>query len=125
MLAIAVWIAVLGWRAIEKAGYDACLSSLTVAISQNEDAIKLMAESADWRILSESEVHLVIRNLRPGDCGRIADPEFDMMGRRIHVALRRPSEEKRLTIILWSNGRDGIEGTADDVIMPYGEKIPR
>jgi hypothetical protein len=56
------------------------------------------------------------------DCGGIENQTLDLWNNRINVALRKPTN--RHGIIVWSNGADGKSGTEDDLVAPFGEKIP-
>lgn len=114
-----------GWRSMQEAAYMSCLSSLTDAVRKQEAAQAVANRSDRWTILSTDEVDTVTQNVRGGHCTDSMDPKRDLQGNRINIALRRESKENWPPIIIWSNGRDGISGTADDIVMPYGQTIPK
>ena len=119
------WLVVSGWRHMNDSAYASCLSSLTEAVRLNEPATKLGEKYEDWHTFSEDQVRLVLKDLKAGDCSQYEDVSLDLMGRPIRLALRKTEPNRWPSVIAWSDGRDGTEGTDDDVVMPYGQKIPR
>lgn len=111
------------WREMEDAGYESCIASISSKIEQSNITENLIGENRNWKILSEEEVIFLMSNIRGGDCGRFGDQTVDLWNRRINIALR--SREYPIHVIIWSNGQDGISGTDDDLVIPYGEKLPK
>lgn len=131
---IVIIVAVLGcvafalhfaWRAMAETAYESCVASLTDAIVRQDAAIRIQEQHETWKMLDDTEVDSVMSGIKPGDCARAEDPKLDLWHNKIHIALRRASKENWPSIIVWSDGRDGIPGTADDIIMPFGQEIPR
>jgi hypothetical protein len=89
-----------------------------------------IALDADWRGLGPAEYDQVMSRVKSegsldrgrsywDEAGRFVDP----WGRPYHIAGRvRPSGQ--VEFIIWSSGRDGVSGSADDVVSPYGAKAP-
>ena len=113
------------WQSMNAAAYDACVASLTDDIWHQQETKDLAERSTGWKILSKDEIDLVIKNVKGGDCSQSADLRFDPQKHRVNVAIRKDERGAWPPIIIWSNGPDGEEGTEDDVVMPYGLKIPR
>lgn len=81
---------------------------------------------AEWSVLNESDsarVILAASKIHPFDCSRVAPggPQFDFWVRPLQVGVRK-SSEGRLEFRVWSKGRDGVSGTTDDLVSPWGEK---
>jgi len=83
----------------------------------------LFPVSDDWKILSESETTFSMQNIRGSDCGGFNNPILDLWNHRINIALRKSSSYPQ--IIIWSNGKDNISGTNDDLVIPYGQTVPK
>jgi hypothetical protein len=66
-----------------------------------------------------------MQNVRGGDCAGFDDPKLDLQENRINIAIRKEEQGRWPPIVVWSNGRDGISRTSDDVVMPFGQEIPR
>ena len=73
--------------------------------------------------MSEEEVNSLTSDVRGYDCGKNNNQNLDIWNRKINIALRKPTD--KIEIILWSNGRDGILGTNDDLVIPYGQTVPK
>jgi len=120
-----IYMIVVGVRSVLETGYASCVSSLTDAILKQEVAIAIQEKHENWKILDDAQLDLVMSAVKPGDCNPNSDPKFDYWGNRIHVALRKESKDRWPPIIVWSDGRDGISNTEDDIVMPYGQAIPK
>lgn len=116
---------IIGMRSVVDTGYASCVSSLTDGILKQEAAVAIQEKHEDWKILDDAELDLVMSGLKPGDCVPDSDPKFDYWDNRIHVALRKASKDRWPPIIVWSDGRDGKSNTEDDIVMPYGQTIPK
>jgi hypothetical protein len=110
------------WQESEKAAYESCIASITGEIQKLESAKNLFPTNNDWKILSESEITLLMQNIRGTDCGGFNNPALDLWNHRINIALKSSNYPQ---IIIWSNGKDNISGTDDDLIIPYGQKVPK
>lgn len=111
------------WQYFDESGYVSCLYSVAGEIEMLDKTKSLSAKSSDWKILSEEEVIALMSQIHGYDCGKTSNQTLDMWSHRINIALRRPN--RRLEISVWSNGRDNISGTNDDLVFPYGEKPPQ
>jgi hypothetical protein len=112
------------WIAMREAAYPSCLGSIATGIQETE-AVKDLTPSngADWKVLSEKEVDLLLSQFQPGDCLGFENTAVDFWGNRIQVALRAPTGG--FDIKVWSRGPDGISSTEDDLVIPWGEKPPQ
>jgi len=81
--------------------------------------IKLDARES-WRELTKEEINLVIAQDGSRDCGSSQDI-LDQM----HIAIGDVNKVSPLRIRVWISGRDGISGTGDDLIIPWGENSGR
>jgi len=73
--------------------------------------------------LGESEITFSMQNVRGTNCGGFNNPALDLWNHRINIALGKSSKYPQM--IIWSNGKDNISGTDDDLIVPYGQKVPK
>ena len=83
----------------------------------------LTSKNNNWKILNEDEVNSLMQQVHGRNCVRSDNPSLDSWNHRLNIALRKPKDFQ--DIIIWTNGRDGISGTEDDLVMPYGEKVPQ
>lgn len=116
---------IVGWRSMKETAYESCLASMMGPILRQKALDKTDEQSEAWRILDDAELDLLMSRTRPTDCGGVNDLKLDRWNNKIHIALRKNNNENWPPIVIWSNGRDGIENTSDDIIAPYGQKIPR
>jgi len=42
----------------------------------------------------------------------------------LKIAVRKNSKSGYM-VMVWSKGFDNISGTEDDIVIPYGEKVPQ
>lgn len=115
----------ISWRSMKESGYQSCLASMMGPIVMQKALDKTEEQSDSWRILGDEELEQVMSSVRPTDCAPSDDRKLDIWNNKIHIALRKNNKGNWPHIMIWSNGRDGIENTSDDLIVPYGEKIPR
>jgi hypothetical protein len=108
-----------GWRQLEEGGYYSCIASIASEIQKSDTAKSLSANNKDWKILSEKEVNSLMSQIHGNDCGRVSNQTLDIWNNKINIALRKPKDT--LEVIVWSKGSDEISGTADDLVIPYGE----
>ena len=113
------------WRNIRASGYDSCLASLVDQVRKRDSTRELAKRSPDWIILSADEVDHLMIDVKGPDCGGFDDSRLDFYGNRINIALRQESKDRWHWVIIWSNGADGVSGTEDDIVMPYGQTIPK
>ena len=90
----------------------------------------LTTADANWRVVTEAEYDRCVRQFLDAgfiDTGgkRPAKSETlrDRWGNRLHIAIRK-NHEGTFEYIVWSNGKDGVSGTADDIISPSDAKPP-
>ena len=119
----AAYLAYEIWRSMEDGGYLSCLSSIAGEIEMLDRTKSLTEQSNEWKILNEEEVDVLMSQIRGYDCGKYQNQTLDSWGRKINIALRKPSN--RIEIFVWSNGRDGVSGTKDDLVIPYGQPAPK
>ena len=125
VLSCLIYGAFAAWWEMNETAYWSCIASLTDKIEGQTAAAEIQAGNFDWKLLDDDEFDRVMSGVKGDDCGRFDDPKLDLQQKKIHIALRKKVEGRMPSIIIWSDGRDGISGTVDDVVMPYGEKIPR
>ncbi len=111
------------WQEAEESAYLSCLGSVNNEIQKSEFARSLFPTSDDWKILSESKLTFLMQNVRGSDCGRFNNPILDLWNHKINIALRNSSSYPQ--IIIWSNGKDNVSGTDDDLVIPYGQAVPK
>lgn len=112
------------YRYFVETGYPSCLGSLYAPIMRQKATQDLTETAYEWKTLSDAEFDLVMQDVRGGDCGNYDDPKLDAQGNRINIAVRRAQNDGSPTLMIWSNGRDEISGTDDDVFMPFGPRAP-
>ncbi len=127
------WL-ILAWLAWSKAQDSAvlsCVASLHQAIvdSSRKESATPLEVALEWKVLSADESHRLILSTTRGrsfDCGERDSQGLpvDPWGNQFRVAVRQSAESDKLEFRLWSNGRDEIPGTADDLVSPYGERAP-
>ena len=110
------------WRLMDENAYYSCISSIASEIQKSNAAKDLAANIKDWKILSEAEVNLLLSQVHGYDCS-VDNQTLDLWNNKLNIALRKPKD--RVETFVWSNGKDGISGTNDDLVVPYGEKIPQ
>ncbi len=110
------------WRNVVEGDYLSCLGSVSNEIQTLEATKDLTSKNNNWKILNDDEVNFLMQKVRGGDCGGFDNPILDIWNHRINIALRKSTEYPDM--IIWSNGRDNVSGTEDDLIMPYGKKVP-
>jgi hypothetical protein len=118
-----VYFGVTIWRSTRDTAYLSCVSSLTDKVLSQEKAQLWMAENKDWKILSEEEIDLLMANVKGSDCSGIGDTRYDFWNKRINIALRTRTD-KDFGIVIWSDGRDGLPATGDELVAPYGHEVP-
>ena len=119
LLAIAISLAYALWKSAEESAVLSCLSSIAAvtdkAISQSQIVI-----DGSWRELSQSEIENLLAENKYLDCW-----DQHIKTGKIHIAIGRVNKEKpQDKVKVWTNGDDGIQGTLDDLVIPYGEKAP-
>jgi hypothetical protein len=112
------------WRTLKEKAVLSCVSSVHQGI-QNLDLTEkdLHDLTSEWRFLGEAQSARIIAaasKIHRFDCsnGRSNGP-FDFWGKPLQVAVRKKPDEQ-LEFRVWSKGRDGISGTSDDLVSPYG-----
>ena len=107
---------------MKEGGYFSCISSIASEIQKLNATKDLAGNSKDWKILSGEEVNSLISKVHGYDCS-VDNQTLDIWNNKLNIALRKPKD--RIEIIVWSNGADKISGTSDDLVIPYGEKVPQ
>ena len=110
------------WENMTEAGYHSCVASIASKIHKLNSVEVLAANNKEWKILSESDVNFLMSQVQGYDCGGVDNQTFDPWSNRINIALKTTDI---VEIIVWSNGVDEISGTDDDLVIPYGEKVPQ
>lgn len=118
------------WRGAQDTAVGSCAASLHRSINELEGLGSIITEvGSEWRVLTEDEsVRLMLAASRSGsmDCGE-REPSglpLDEWGNRFKVAFRRSTRGDRLEFRIWSDGRDGISRTSDDIVSPYDVQVP-
>ena len=110
------------WRLMEENAYLSCISSIAGVIQKLDAAKELAGNNRNWKILSGGEVDLLLSQVHGYDCS-VDNQTLDLWNNKLNIALRKP--ENVVEILVWSNGRDEISGTEDDLVIPYSEKVPQ
>ena len=112
-----------GWHQLKEGGYYSCIASIASEVQKSDTAKNLAENNKDWKILSEEEVNSLMSQIHGNDCGEVGNQTIDIWNNKMNIALRKPKDT--VEFIVWSNGSDEISGTADDLVIPYGEKVPQ
>ncbi len=100
-------------------GISSCLYSVArqVEEAQKQNRFEIKGES---RELTQDEVKQLFAGRRIADCG---SDSFD--SGEIHIAIENLYQiAKQIKVKVWTNGDDGIQGTSDDLVVPFEEKAP-
>jgi hypothetical protein len=96
---------------------------------ENPEKVDSSSVSVNWKIVSEEDYQYLMDHVFDPymlDKGRMERSKetvlLDIWKNRIGIAYRKSDES--LEFILWSKGRDGIEGTEDDITSPYEAEVP-
>ncbi|HEX8148013.1 MAG TPA: type II secretion system protein GspG, partial [Pyrinomonadaceae bacterium] len=126
-------LAKAGWDSAMDTAVYACVASIhqsLVNFGEKSPRGTGIALGTDWRELGPPEYDQVMERVKSEgslDSGRSywneAGSFVDPWGRPYHIA-GRAMPGGRAEFIVWSNGRDGASGSADDVVSPYGAKPP-
>lgn len=111
------------WKSAEEGAYLSCISSAANKIQKSDEGKNLAEQNQDWKILSQNETDSLMSKIHGGDCGKYPNQTLDVWNQKINIALRKP--ENNVYVMVWSNGRDGISGTEDDLVIPWGDKAPK
>ena len=111
------------WRKSEESAYKSCIYSVASAIQNSEARKNLFLDNSNWKILNDEETDFLMSQIQGGDCSRFDNPTLDLWNHRINIALRNSISYPE--IVIWSNGRDGISRTDDDLVIPYKQSIPK
>ena len=122
--ALALWT--VSETARETAVWACIMSVHQGVLNLNPSEKDFPVARAEWSALSESDsarLILAVAQIHPPDCSRVAPggPQLDFWGRPLQIAVRK-SSGGRLEFRVWSKGRDGVSGTTDDLVSPWGEK---
>jgi len=96
---------------MEKAAEHSCLGSIHTEISKT-GYIQEVSASGVSRNLSREETAHVLSQIRPGDCDKT---NFDPA--QIHISINDEGGDTN-GVRIWTDGRDGLSGTNDDLVMP-------
>ncbi len=105
-------------------GYPSCLGSLHAPIWRQKATQDIANTVDDWKVLTDAEFDLVMQDVRGDDCKNFDDPKLDAQNNRINIAVRKANAGRYPAMIIWSNGRDEISGTDDDVVVPFDHRAP-
>lgn len=120
ILGVALVLIRSAWRDEQKGAVFSCVSSIAAALTHAEKAVDV---SSHWRLLHDGELADLLGS-RPGfDCARTSRPFADVWNNALQAAVRRHSSGG-LEFRVWSVGPDGRSNTPDDIVVPYGEKVP-
>jgi hypothetical protein len=107
-------------------------AALHQALFDNANTLKCLpaARTEGCRILTNAEYDQTIAELRTikpysfdAKDWQLGDTLRDEYGHRFRVA-RRKLPVRGFEFVVWSVGPDGLSGTDDDVVSPYGEHPP-
>jgi hypothetical protein len=118
ILCIFIFLGHLAWKRMKETAMLACLSSVAAEI--NKAMVKNNFEVGNQpRELTQVEVEQLLRLITPYDCSG-----SEVSSEEIHVAVGNVNKTSPLIKIkVWTNGADGTDGTDDDLVIPYGEKV--
>ena len=110
------FIAYKAWKNMKENALLSCLSSIhseiNRAVAQNKFEV-----ANQPRELTKSEVEQLLKQINAYDCGGL-----QFSSEQIHVAIGDVNKTSPFKIKVWTNGNDGIAGTDDDLVIPWGEK---
>lgn len=143
LLSVPAWLLILvltsachTWQQAQGTAEHSCLASIhkSIASLAQTEPIFITEVNSQWRALNDSELQQItsaISKLNSLDCGQKNPDNFliDKWSKPLTIVVRRiPNEplatSKNLEFMVWSNGRDGVAGTADDIVSPYGANLP-
>ena len=132
LLACFTFLLIHGRKASKKIAASSHVASIGAYLdSLNVSKFKTHFSSEKWTLLDESDYKWLGPALSEYgwvDNARLSqDPDkilFDYWGERIMIAGRKINANK-IDFMVWSKGPDCISGTADDIVCPYGSKIPK
>lgn len=104
-----------GYRSVKEGGDLSCISSSAGATGRAvaDHRIELNEKS---RELTGDEIKIILDEYKPGDCSRTEPTLKD-----IHIAIGEVNKVSKSPIRVWTNGRDGVSGTSDDLVIPWEE----
>ena len=107
------------FRQADEGAELSCLSSIAAAVGSAQKAGKIQLETGTTRELTKQETEsLLVGGV--GDCGRHKGA-FD----QVHIAIGNVNSVSLSRIRVWTNGRDGVSGTSDDLVIPWEENHPK
>jgi hypothetical protein len=116
------------WRKAQDEAMRSCIASVHQGIASLDSPLPKIADlGSQWKILNDAEREQLVSaawKVHSFDCSRTGSREFlrDNWGHPIEVGVRQINSEGQLEFRVWSKGRDGLSGTADDLVSPYGER---
>jgi hypothetical protein len=125
LLGVVIYSLSEAWQTSKAWAFNSCLYSVGQVVSDLplSEVRSVTSLSPEWKTLSDSEVERLLSKVRPYDCGGKGEPLSDPWGSRLGVALRQIDPTGRFEVRVWSNGRDRIVGTRDDIVVPSDERV--
>lgn len=115
------------WIITQRAILRSCISSIVGDVVEHSNQIGDFAQNGEnWYVLTDDETESVLSDERIsfGNCFQFKSQPQDMKEKKLKLAVRKNSEYG-YSVMVWSNGFDNISGTSDDLVIPYGEKVPQ
>ncbi|CAN5438111.1 hypothetical protein BH10ACI1_BH10ACI1_14210 [soil metagenome] len=109
------------WKITKAEILRECVSSVAGDIVEHWRATEdFSRNSENWYVLTDDEAKSVLSNemINFDGCRNLTSKPQDMKDKNLKIAF------KGSKIMVWSRGFDNISGTEDDILMPYGEKVP-
>lgn len=102
------------WLSSDEAAVLSCLSSINAATGSSTVAREILSGNST-RELTSNEISQILSE-RALDCSTV-----ELNPNELHVAVGNINAKSKNPVRVWQNGRDGISGTGDDLIIPYEE----
>ncbi len=116
-LCVIIFIGYLAWKRSQETAMLSCLSSISAEANKEISAKKFTVNNQP-RELTQSEVEQLLKQIKPYDCG-----SSQYSSEQIYVSVGDVNKNNPfIKIKVWMNGDDGIAGTDDDLVIPWGEK---
>ncbi len=105
------------WQNQRENAILSCLSSIANEVDKSVKQ-KQFEVNNQPRELTQAEVEKLLNQINAYDCG-----QSQISSEKIHIAIGDVNKTSLFKIKVWTNGIDGIAGTDDDLVIPYGEKV--
>ncbi|MDQ4120298.1 MAG: hypothetical protein M3209_02380 [Acidobacteriota bacterium] len=99
-------------------GTQSCLFGILREVEEAKSENRLEFKGVK-RELTKAEIEKLFVGRNVADCGNVLARSED-----IHIMIGINNRNSDVKTRVWTNGDDGIQGTDDDLVVPYGETAP-